>query len=148
MNTDQLMNISTLDIEYCDSKLKDYKVVSPIELKVGDHIRYTSNRYKLPGRKCNYVIIKKIIAEGFLVNGYTPDNKNEYPDWLLDPGNKFKKIKFYIKKEEDEIEKGICVYCMENETTLGYDKCLDCHEIVKKNIAMCMLDNNEIVLDI
>ena len=99
-------------------KLKGYKEINVNELKAGDHIRYTSNKYKETGRKIAYAVIKSI--NPLMVNSYKDIH---YATWKLDVNNKYKGIRLYIKK--DKIYSGFCVEC--NATTnVKYELCYNC----------------------
>ena len=63
---------------------------------VGDHFRYTSNKYREKGRKMSYSIIKKILPNrDLMVNGY----KSNFPDWCIKQNDRYKQYKFYMKPE-------------------------------------------------
>ena len=61
------LNYLKMTIENFD-KLKGYSEVNIDDLKIGDHIRYTSNKYKEIGRKIAYGIVKSI--NPLMVNSY------------------------------------------------------------------------------
>ncbi len=107
----------TSDIENFE-KLAGYTEIDVNELKVGDHIRYTSNLYKQEGRKVSYGVVKSI--NPLMVNSY---KDVKYPNWKLDVNNKYKGIRLYIKK--DKVYSGFCVECNEKVDT-KYEKCYKC----------------------
>ena len=96
-----------IDEEFLETKLKDYKLLTDLStVQMGDHLRYTSNKYKEDGRKCSYIIIKSIDEAGiFQANSYKPI----YKDWKIDPFNQYKKYRFYKKVENKHT--GYCVGC-------------------------------------
>lgn len=108
--------ISKLDTELLEidelNKLMDYSMIEFNKLKVGDHFRYTSNKYKDPrsgvdtvedGRKLTYAVVKTVDEDFFTVNGYQGKKTggvtvgNKYPDWKIEPKNKYKNYIFYKK---------------------------------------------------
>jgi len=118
-------NIEQFDLKEFSDKLKNYERVAVASLAVGDHIRYTSNKYKEVGRKCCYSIIKEVNEDGtFTVNGYSPNGVNQYPDWKLDTANKFKRILVW-KKKEDENQFNDCVKCG-GTTIVPHVMCIVC----------------------
>ena len=105
------------DIETFE-KLVGYTEVNVNELKVGDHIRYASNKYKQDGRKISYGVVKCISP--LMVNSY----KSElFPNWKLDVNNKYKNIRIYMKK--DKVFSGFCVICNYKIDT-KYETCYQC----------------------
>ena len=105
-------------------KLRGYTEVNIDDLKVGDHLRYTSNKYKEVGRKISYGVVKSI--NPLMVNSY---KDVKYPNWELDVSNKYKNIRLYIKK--DKVYSGFCVDCNE-KVDIKYEKCYTC--LQQKNI--------------
>ena len=105
-------------------KLKGYSEVNIDDLKVGDHIRYTSNKYKEIGRRINYAIVQSI--NPLMVNSY---KDVKYPNWNLDVNNKYKGIRLYRKL--DKVYSGFCVDCNEKVDT-KYEKCYQCLQL--KNV--------------
>ena len=116
------LNYLKMTIENFD-KLKGYSEVNIDDLKVGDHLRYTSNKYKEIGRKFAYGVVKSI--NPLMVNSY---KDVKYPDWKLDISNKYKNIRLYIKK--DKVYSGFCVDCNEKVDT-KYEFCYGC---LQKNV--------------
>ena len=102
-------------------KLKGYIETSADKLKVNDHIRYTTNKYKEEGRKIAYGVVKSI--NPITVNSY---KDIKYANWKLDVNNKYKGIRLYIKK--DEIYSGFCVECNEKIDT-KYEYCFTCLKV-------------------
>ena len=99
-------------------KLTGYTEVSIDELKINDHIRYTSNKYKEEGRKISYGVVKSI--NPLTVNSY---KDIKFPDWKLDINNKYKGIRLYVKS--DNVYSGFCIEC--NATTnVKYELCYNC----------------------
>ena len=81
-------------------KLTDYEITNFSSLKVGDHFRYTSNKYKETGRKVAYGVIHDIDQDNKIleVNGYiTSDEEAKFPNWNIDVNNKYKKYILYKK---------------------------------------------------
>ncbi len=98
-------NIHTLDktgLSLPDKqKLTDYEITNFSSLKVGDHFRYTSNKYKETGRKVAYGVIHDIDNDNdnLEVNGYrASDEEAKFPNWNIDVNNKYKKYILYKKK--------------------------------------------------
>lgn len=84
------------------NKLKGYSMIDLNDLEVGDHFRYSSNKYKELGRKLAYAIVKRIEHQEdgsnlYYVNGYSPNGENQFPDWKIDINNKYKNYIFYQK---------------------------------------------------
>lgn len=114
-----------LDYKFMDNKLDGYELVDYKTLKEGDHFRITSNIYKQDGRKCSYMIVKKILDDGKLkCNSY----KELYSDWVIDPNNRWKNYKFYYKKPV--IPNGKCMRC-EKCVPDPYLICIDCRLSIK-----------------
>jgi len=115
-------HIEAFDKSTFPDKLKNYDRVVPASLQVDDHIRYTSNKYKEVGRKCCYGIVKAVNEDGtFMINGYSPNGINEYPDWKLDITNKFKCVLLYKKV----VKFNDCIKCG-GEVIEPYKMCLMC----------------------
>jgi hypothetical protein len=93
------MTIHPEDIEFRDTKLKNYKLYTDYDnIQTGMHFRTTQNRYQESGRKCGYVVVQKVDAEGIvLVNRYSPINEHEFPDWVLKLDCPYRKIRIYKK---------------------------------------------------
>lgn len=94
-----MTNIHPEDIEFRDTKLKGYGLFTDYDnIQGGDHYRLTQNRYQEPGRKCQYVVVQSVDADGkVLVNRYSPINQHEYPDWQLRLGCEYRKLRLYKK---------------------------------------------------
>ena len=89
-----------VDSEFEDNKLMDYEEVADLlKLKVGDHLRVTSNVYQQAGvRKCSYIILKEKLDQGdgtiaWVVNSY----KEQYADWRVCFSNPYKQYRAYQK---------------------------------------------------
>ena len=106
------------------AKLQNYEEIKPECIKVGDHLRITSNKYKEEGkRKCTYIVVQDITTEGFIVcNGY---GEKKYDDWIVKPHNRYKNYVFYKKKER--VYTGICLDC-EGHVDKPYFVCFTCHQ--------------------
>lgn len=112
-----------MDIETFEDKLLNYEEVRIEELIVGDHFRVSSNKYKQPGRKLSYCIIKSIESNGnLIVNGYKPI----YKDWIIDPTHKYKQYRFY--KIKPILFCGLCLIC-EEKIDEKFEKCYKCKNI-------------------
>ena len=107
------------DSEFLANKLQGYEEVQPSDLKEGDHIRITQNKYQEDGRKCSYVVLKKFVENIWICNSYKP----MYPDWGIDATNKFKQYKFYRKPKP--VYTGCCSKC-NCEVKHPYTICWDC----------------------
>lgn len=108
------------DSKFLDNKLNGYNQVDYKTLKEGDHFRITSNIYKQDGRKCSYMIVKKVLDDGKLkCNSY----KELYSDWVIDPENRWKNYRFYVKPPVTPC--GRCMRC-EKRVSDPYLICLDC----------------------
>jgi hypothetical protein len=120
-----------IDREFLENKLQGYKLVDDLQtIKVNDHCRYTSNKYKQDGRKCAYIIIKSIDKNGVLtVNSYKP----QYDDWKIDPFNQYKKFRFY--KKDEPVYTGECSKCGFKPLRNPYTTCLDCRPVVNKSLV-------------
>jgi len=73
-------------------KLQGFNEVDPLELKEGDHIRYTKKGFQTKQRKCVYAVIKTINGSALFVQSY----KGEY-EWTVDFNNKKQELRFYKK---------------------------------------------------
>jgi hypothetical protein len=81
-------------------KLSDYEITNFSSLKVSDHFRYTSNKYRANGRKLAYGVVHNVDRENKVleVNGYiTSDQDEKYPNWNIDFNNKYKNYVVYKK---------------------------------------------------
>ena len=112
LNYLKMANIENFD------KLKGYTEINVNDLKINDHIRYTSNKYKDDGRKISYGVVKSI--NPLMVNSY---KDIKFPDWKLDINNKYKGIRLY--KKLDKVFSGFCVDCNEKVDT-KYECCFTC----------------------
>jgi hypothetical protein len=98
------MNIHSNDNQYLShddaKKLLHYVQVDFGNLKVGDHFRYTSNKYQQAGRKLSYGVVKSKNDDSITVNGYNPNPEEEpmYPDWTIKYPDRNKKYNFYKKE--------------------------------------------------
>ena len=99
------------DSEFLDNKLVGYEEVQPLDLKIGDQ--------EENARKCSYVVLKKFVEGIWICNSYKP----MYPDWGIDPTNKFKQYKFYRKPPR--VYTGTCSKCG-CEVKNPYTICWDC----------------------
>ena len=103
-------NISNIDKSLCltdKKKLRDYDIISFSSLKMGDHFRYTSNKYREQGRKLSYGVVHGFDKENKIleVNGYTADDEDQkYPNWNIDYNNKYKHYVFYTKRDTNKFE--------------------------------------------
>ena len=84
------------DSEFLETKLRGYELVCNLStLQAGDHLRITWTKYRQPGRKCCYIILKRYDTEkkAWWVNGY----RSEQPDWLLpvQSTRRYKQLRFY-----------------------------------------------------
>ena len=85
-------------------KLSDYEVTEFSTLKVGDHFRYTCNKYQERGhRKLAYGVVHGVDKENKIleVNGYTTNNEEpQFPNWEINLNNKYKNYILYKKKKQ------------------------------------------------
>ena len=96
------MNIHSIDNQYLSqddaTKLLNYEQVDFANLNVGDHFRYTSNKYQQTGRKLAYGVVKSVECGAITVNGYCPNGEKPlYPDWRISHPDRNKKYNFYKK---------------------------------------------------
>ena len=81
------------------------------DLKTGDHLRLTKNKYQSAGRTCSYCVVQKITKatkkkpSEVWINSF---GETKYKDWLLDLDNPFKQIKIYRRLEKLE-HTGFCI---------------------------------------
>ena len=99
------------DEQFTNNKLLGYLKIKPEDIKVGDHLRVTKNKYKDIGRICTYNVITKITkdengARTFEANSY---KTREYPDWILDFTNQYKQLQAYRKPAQEE--NNVCDTC-------------------------------------
>ena len=81
-------------------KLQGFNEVNPLDLKEGDHIRYTKKGYQTETRKCVYAVIKCINGSCLFVESYTgksPNGVTKPFSWTVDVNNKKKGFRFYKK---------------------------------------------------
>ena len=95
-------NIHSNDNQYLSQsdakKLLNYEQVDFGNLNVGDHFRYTSNKYQETGRKLAYGVVKSRDLDSIWVNGYCPnDEQPRFPDWRISHPDRNKKYNFYKK---------------------------------------------------
>ena len=75
-------------------ELDKYEEVQPSAINVGDHFRYTTNRYKTGGRDCKYGICKgRDDAGNIETTCYKP--LPTYKPFILSKNNKYKELRFY-----------------------------------------------------
>lgn len=99
----KIMNIHSNDNQYLSQsdakKLENYERVDFGNLNVGDHFRYTTNKYQQQGRKLAYGVVKTKELGSITVNGYSPNPEEEpmYPDWTIKHPDRNKQYNFYKK---------------------------------------------------
>jgi len=108
------MDIIDRDFKHLHNKLNGYDRIENKDvlanLKVGQHFRYTTNKYQEPGRHCKYGVVKSIDADGQIwINGFKMTET--YPDWKLDLKSGLKQTTVYIKKVDDVPHNGKCSRC-------------------------------------
>ncbi len=88
--------LSKMDLD----KLKNYQEVEFETLEVGDHFRYTSNKYQQQGRKLAYGVVKTKGFGSITVNAYqqNPEEEPMYPDWTIVHPDRNKQYIFYKKE--------------------------------------------------
>jgi len=97
------MNIHSNDNQYLSQsdakKLENYERVDFGNLNVGDHFRYTSNKYQQSGRKLSYGVVKTKDLDSITVNAYQPNPMEApmYPDWTIKHPDRNKNYNFYKK---------------------------------------------------
>ena len=99
------------DEAFKNNKLLGYLKIKPEEIRVGDHLRVTKNKYKDIGRICTYNVITKITKDEdgvrtFEANSY---KDKQYPDWILDFTNQYKQLQAYRKPAQKE--NNVCDTC-------------------------------------
>ena len=99
------------------------------DLKAGDHLRLTKNRYQASGRTCSYVVVQAIKEEDtkqkpreIWVNSF---GSKQYADWLLDTKNEFKQIRVYRRLKPLE-HTGYCVRGCGSPVKEPYYLCYHC----------------------
>ena len=112
-----------MDLQFADNKLLGWERIIPSEIKVGQHIRCTSNKYRQPERKCQHLVIQKIHDDDIYVNSYM-DKK--YPDWILNPTSPYKQQRYYRRIRPITEHTGICVNCKEEKVRPPYFMCIYC----------------------
>jgi len=120
------MENKNIDQEFLDNKLADYEEIANVsDLKVGDHLRVTSNVYKQPGkRKCSYIVLKEKVVQDngdvtWIVNSYKP----MYNDWAISFDNPYKQYRAYVKIEKPYTGKcDLCSKCV----SAPYTRCYSC----------------------
>ena len=115
------------DLEHRQDKLLGWESVNLDDLKQGDHIRVTANRYKSSGRSCSHVVIQKIEEndEGerdIYVNSY---KQRKYADWKLKPNCPYKQQQYYIRNDTLE-HTGLCVKCKKAQVPENIYLCSFC----------------------
>ena len=97
------MNIHSNDNQYLSQddarKLENYERVDFGNLNLGDHFRYTSNKYQQQGRKLSYGVVKTKDLGSITVNAYQPNPMEApmYPDWTIKHPDRNKNYNFYKK---------------------------------------------------
>ena len=85
-------------------KLTDYDIIDFSSLILGDHFRYTQNKYKEAGRKVAYGVVHGIDNNNQIleVNCYKSNDEEDYkyPNWKIDLKNKYKNYILYNKIEK------------------------------------------------
>jgi hypothetical protein len=106
-----------------EGKLNDYKEVEAKVLKKGNHFRYSSSVYKQPKqRKISYGVVQKVNNDGsLLVNSY---GEKKFADWKIEPNHKYKKYRFYVKKEIPFT--GSCIDCS-SSVEEPWIRCMNCN---------------------
>lgn len=112
-----------MDKDYKNNKLKGWTEIQIEDIKVDNHIRVTSNRYKQAGRTCSHLVVQDISDDEVYVNSY---GQKKYPDWKLQPNNSFKQQLYYIRNEQDIEHDGLCTKCSKAEVPEGIYLCTFC----------------------
>ena len=104
METKEKKSIIDRDEEFMNDKLLGYFKIKPEQIKVGDHLRITKNKYQEDGRLCGYHVILKINKDEngvrtFEANSY---KDRKYPNWTLDFTNQYKQLQAYRKPAHEE----------------------------------------------
>ena len=84
-------------------QLEGFKEIKPETINVGQHIRYTVEKYGVENtRKCVYCVVSKISQDrtAFKVGGYKSD---PCESWVVDLNNQFKTYRFYKKLEVERV---------------------------------------------
>lgn len=98
------------------------------DLKVGDHLRLTKNKYQGKGRVCSYIVVQKVIeatdekTKEIWINSF---GAKQYKDWLLDVDNPFKQIRVYRRLKPLE-HTGFCIKGCGSIVKEPYYLCFHC----------------------
>ena len=116
---------SKIDI---DQELKADRLLGWIEVelndvKVGDHLRVSSNKFHEPGRRCSHVVVQSIQDNIVYVNSYLG---HKFKDWALKPDCPYKQQKYYIRPSQKRKHTGLCVKCGTSKVQPPYYKCIFC----------------------
>ena len=103
METKEKKNIIDRDEEFMNDKLLGYFKIKPEQIRVGDHLRITKNKYKEDGRICTYNVIQSIASndEGVKIYKANSYKDKQYPDWILDFTNQYKQLQAYRKPDKE-----------------------------------------------
>lgn len=115
-----------IDEEHRDERLLGWveiELSDATNIKVGNHLRVTSNKFQNPGRRCSHVVIQKIENEIVYVNSY---KQKTYKDWPLKPNCPYKQQKYYMRPKTERKEEGMCVRCGTAKVQPPYYKCIFC----------------------
>lgn len=113
-----------MDNEFLEGKLKGWSRIDSQDIQKGQHIRCTSNNYRMPGRKCAHLVVQEIDDEcNIYVNSY---GDQKYPNWTLKNQCQFKQERYYIRSEPDKEHDGICIKCRDAEVSHPYWICTYC----------------------
>tara|TARA_R110002153_G_scaffold31284_2_gene95350 strand:+ start:165 stop:545 length:381 start_codon:yes stop_codon:yes gene_type:complete len=105
------------------TKLLDWKRIATFDIKEGMHLKCTSNKYKEAGRKCQHVVVQKILEGDIHVNSY---GEKKYNDWLLKPTCPYKQQRYYERIRPITDHTGICLKCKEAKVNPPYFICIFC----------------------
>lgn len=113
-----------IDEEFKMDRLAGWGETKLADVKVGDHLRVTANRYQEPGRKCSHVVVQSITEAGAVfVNSY---KAHKFKDWCLRPGCQYRQQKYYKRKNSEKEHDGKCVKCRTSPVELPYWICIYC----------------------
>ena len=113
-----------IDEEHRGDRLDGWVEVQLCDVKEGNHLRVTSNKYQEPGRRCSHVVVQKIVDGGIVyVNSY---KQKTYKDWPLKPDCPYKQQKYYMRPEKKRKQAGLCVSCNSSKVQPPYYKCIFC----------------------
>jgi hypothetical protein len=124
-----------IDIEFKDTKLRDYVEIQPDIIRVKDHFRYTSSVYRKPNeRKCSYGICEEVHDDHILVKGY----KSSYKPWRLKFDDKNRNLRFYMREKDLPVDKRF----VEPEKPMvkylvGEDMCAVCGNYEDQHLVKC-----------